>query len=102
MALRKRAQQDKPLEGARIVGCTHITAQTAVLIETLTALGAKVRWSACNIYSTQVPHHWHKHLIYLYQTFCWYFLTLGLFIYARLLKLLYITMHLVSELFLPP
>jgi len=53
MALRKRAQGDKPLAGARIVGCTHITAQTAVLIETLIALGAQVRWSACNIYSTQ-------------------------------------------------
>ncbi len=54
MALRKRAQGDKPLHGAKIVGCTHITAQTAVLIETLIALGAQVRWSACNIYSTQV------------------------------------------------
>lgn len=53
MALRKRAQGDKPLNGAKIVGCTHITAQTAVLIETLVALGAQVRWSACNIYSTQ-------------------------------------------------
>src|SRR5690348_11364661 len=53
IALRKRAQDDKPLKGARIVCCTHITAQTAVLIETLVALGATVRWSACNIYSTQ-------------------------------------------------
>lgn len=53
MALRKRAQGDKPLGGAKIVGCTHITAQTAVLIETLAALGAQVRWAACNIYSTQ-------------------------------------------------
>lgn len=53
MALRKRAEKDKPLEGCKVVGCTHITAQTAVLIETLTALGADIRWSACNIYSTQ-------------------------------------------------
>merc|ERR1719315_316134 len=53
MALRKKAKDDKPLTGAKIVGCTHINAQTAVLIETLTALGAQVRWSACNIYSTQ-------------------------------------------------
>jgi adenosylhomocysteinase len=53
MALRKRAHGDKPLSGAKIVGCTHVTAQTAVLIETLAALGAQVRWAACNIYSTQ-------------------------------------------------
>uniref|UniRef100_H2Z7J1 S-adenosyl-L-homocysteine hydrolase NAD binding domain-containing protein n=1 Tax=Ciona savignyi TaxID=51511 RepID=H2Z7J1_CIOSA len=53
MDLRKRAQGDKPLNGARIVGCTHISAQSAVLIETLSALGAKVRWCCCNIYSTQ-------------------------------------------------
>ncbi|XP_057297088.1 S-adenosylhomocysteine hydrolase-like protein 1 isoform X2 [Hydractinia symbiolongicarpus] len=51
--LRKRNHNEKPLEGARIVGCTHITAQAAVLIETLSALGAQVRWCACNIYSTQ-------------------------------------------------
>lgn len=59
MALRKRACEDKPLKNAKIVGCTHINAQTAVLIETLAALGASVRWAACNIYSTQVfvcPH----------------------------------------------
>jgi adenosylhomocysteinase len=54
MGLRQRAQDDKPLAGAKIVGCTHVTAHTAVLIETLVALGAKVRWAACNIYSTQV------------------------------------------------
>lgn len=54
MALRKRASDDKPLKNAKIVGCTHINAQTAVLIETLTELGASVRWAACNIYSTQV------------------------------------------------
>jgi adenosylhomocysteinase len=54
MSLRKRAADEKPLRGARIVGCTHITAQAAVLIETLMDLGATVRWCACNIYSTQV------------------------------------------------
>lgn len=54
MALRKRAADDKPLKNAKIVGCTHINAQTAVLIETLAALGASLRWAACNIYSTQV------------------------------------------------
>lgn len=53
MALRHKAKEDKPLKGARIVGCTHINAQTAVLIETLIHLGAQVRWAACNIYSTQ-------------------------------------------------
>ena len=53
MLLRTDNQNNKPLEGARIVGCTHINAQTAVLIETLSALGAQVRWSACNIFSTQ-------------------------------------------------
>ncbi|KAH9633142.1 hypothetical protein HF086_013765 [Spodoptera exigua] len=53
MALRARAKDDKPLKDAKVVGCTHINAQTAVLIETLAALGATVRWAACNIYSTQ-------------------------------------------------
>lgn len=53
MALRKRAADDKPLNGAKIVGCTHVTAQAAVLIESLIDLGAQVRWCACNIYSTQ-------------------------------------------------
>ncbi|CAD5115328.1 DgyrCDS4311 [Dimorphilus gyrociliatus] len=53
MALRRRAKTDKPLHGAKIIGCTHITPQMAVLIETLIALGAQVRWAACNIYSTQ-------------------------------------------------
>ena len=53
MSLRKRAKGDQPLAGAKIVGCTHITAHTAVFIETLVALGAKVRWCACNIHSTQ-------------------------------------------------
>ena len=53
MALRERYGGQKPLAGARICGCLHMTVQTAVLIETLTALGASVRWSSCNIYSTQ-------------------------------------------------
>uniref|UniRef100_A0A3P9LJF5 Adenosylhomocysteinase n=1 Tax=Oryzias latipes TaxID=8090 RepID=A0A3P9LJF5_ORYLA len=53
MILRKRTGGEKPLAGANVVGCTHITAQTAVLIETLSALGAQCRWSACNIFSTQ-------------------------------------------------
>jgi adenosylhomocysteinase len=52
-ALKKRAQGDRPLLGARIVACTHVTAQSAVLIETLVTLGAQVRWCACNIFSTQ-------------------------------------------------
>src|SRR5436189_1250082 len=54
MALRKKYGASKPLQGARIAGCLHMTIQTAVLIETLTALGATVRWSSCNIFSTQV------------------------------------------------
>ncbi len=53
MALRAEFGKDKPLKGARIIGCLHMTIQTAVLIETLTALGASVRWSSCNIFSTQ-------------------------------------------------
>ncbi|MDR3505995.1 MAG: adenosylhomocysteinase [Acidocella sp.] len=53
MALREEFGASKPLKGARIVGCLHMTIQTAVLIETLTALGATVRWSSCNIFSTQ-------------------------------------------------
>jgi adenosylhomocysteinase len=53
MNLQKRYAQSKPLKGARIAGCIHMTIQTAVLIETLVALGADVRWSSCNIYSTQ-------------------------------------------------
>ena len=53
MALREEYIDSKPLEGARIVGCIHMTIQTAVLIETLTQLGATVRWSSCNIFSTQ-------------------------------------------------
>ncbi|MDA7979666.1 MAG: adenosylhomocysteinase [Pirellulales bacterium] len=53
MALRKKYGQDKPLAGARIAGCLHMTIQTAVLIETLTELGAEVTWSSCNIFSTQ-------------------------------------------------
>ncbi len=53
MALRTEYGHQKPLKGARIVGCLHMTIQTAVLIETLTELGATVRWSSCNIFSTQ-------------------------------------------------
>jgi len=53
MAIREKYKADQPLKGARIAGCIHMTIQTAVLIETLVALGADVRWSSCNIYSTQ-------------------------------------------------
>jgi adenosylhomocysteinase len=53
MSLRKEYGASKPLKGARIAGCLHMTIQTAVLIETLTALGAEVTWSSCNIFSTQ-------------------------------------------------
>jgi len=53
MALRKEFKEKKPLKGARILGCLHMTIQTAVLIETLIELGAEVRWSSCNIFSTQ-------------------------------------------------
>ncbi|QEG40369.1 adenosylhomocysteinase [Roseimaritima ulvae] len=53
MALREKYGKDKPLKGARIAGCLHMTIQTAVLIETLVELGAEVTWSSCNIFSTQ-------------------------------------------------
>ena len=53
MALRKECGETKPLAGARIAGCLHMTVQTAVMIETLTALGADVRWCGSNIFSTQ-------------------------------------------------
>ena len=53
MAIREQYGADKPLAGARIAGCLHMTIQTAVLIETLAELGAEVRWSSCNIFSTQ-------------------------------------------------
>jgi adenosylhomocysteinase len=53
MALRERYATEKPLRGAQIAGCLHMTVETAVLIETLVALGAEVRWSSCNIYSTE-------------------------------------------------
>jgi adenosylhomocysteinase len=55
MALREEFGQDKPLKGARICGCLHMTTQTAVLIETLQELGASIRWSSCNIFSTEDP-----------------------------------------------
>ncbi|MAD57574.1 MAG: adenosylhomocysteinase [Porticoccus sp.] len=53
MALRKKYLSEEPLKGARILGCIHMTIQTAVLIQTLEALGAQVRWTSCNIFSTQ-------------------------------------------------
>ncbi len=53
MSLREKYGDEKPLEGARIAGCLHMTIQTAVLIETLIELGAEIRWSSCNIFSTQ-------------------------------------------------
>ena len=53
IALREEYSKEKPLKGARIIGCLHMTIQTAVLIETLVELGAEVRWSSCNIFSTQ-------------------------------------------------
>ncbi len=53
MAIREEYRSQQPLKGARIAGCLHMTIQTAVLIETLTALGAEVKWSSCNIFSTQ-------------------------------------------------
>src|SRR6059058_1482728 len=55
MALREEFGESKPLTGARITGSLHMTVQTAVLIETLVALGAQVRWASCNIFSTQDP-----------------------------------------------
>ena len=53
MTLREEYSGKSPLKGARIIGCLHMTIQTAVLIETLVDLGAEVRWSSCNIFSTQ-------------------------------------------------
>ncbi|MBM77864.1 MAG: adenosylhomocysteinase, partial [Crocinitomicaceae bacterium] len=53
MSLREEYKDSQPLKGARIAGCLHMTIQTAILIETLTALGAEVTWSSCNIFSTQ-------------------------------------------------
>ena len=53
MTLREKYRAAQPLAGARILGCIHMTIQTAVLIETLEALGAEVRWTSCNIFSTQ-------------------------------------------------
>ncbi|MEY4739083.1 MAG: hypothetical protein RLZZ05_467, partial [Bacteroidota bacterium] len=53
MALREEYGASQPLKGARVAGCLHMTIQTAVLIETLVALGAEVKWSSCNIFSTQ-------------------------------------------------
>ena len=53
MSLREEYADSQPLKGARIAGCLHMTIQTAILIETLQALGAEVTWSSCNIFSTQ-------------------------------------------------
>ena len=53
MQLREKYRVEQPLKGAKIIGCIHMTIQTAVLIETLIDLGAEVRWSSCNIFSTQ-------------------------------------------------
>ena len=53
MAMREKYRASQPLKGAKILGCIHMTIQTAVLIETLLELGAEVRWSSCNIFSTQ-------------------------------------------------
>ena len=53
MSIREEYKSSKPLKGARIAGCLHMTIQTAVLIETLVELGAEVTWSSCNIFSTQ-------------------------------------------------
>ena len=53
MALREKYKDDQPLAGAKIMGCIHMTIQTAVLMETLVDLGAELRWSSCNIFSTQ-------------------------------------------------
>ena len=53
MALREKYRDEQPLAGAKILGCIHMTIQTGVLIETLVELGAEVRWSSCNIFSTQ-------------------------------------------------
>ena len=53
MALREKYRDEQPLAGAKIMGCIHMTIQTAVLMETLVDLGAELRWSSCNIFSTQ-------------------------------------------------
>ena len=53
MAIRRKYSKSKPLQGARIAGCLHMTIQTAVLIETLVDLGARVQWSSCNVFITQ-------------------------------------------------
>ena len=58
MSLREEFGASQPLKGARIAGSLHMTVQTAVLIETLTALGAEVRWASCNIFSTQDEPWW--------------------------------------------
>lgn len=69
VTLRQRAEDDKPLKGAKIIACTHVTAQTAVLMETLIALGASIRWAACNIYSTQVGFENNRSIIRLFRVY---------------------------------
>ena len=54
MHLRKQYKEEQPLQGAKILGCIHMTIQTAVLIETLIDLGAEVRWSSCNIFQLKI------------------------------------------------
>ena len=72
MMLRKKYGAAKPLKGARIAGCLHMTVQTAVLIETLLELGADVTWSSCNIFSTQVSRHLARRIfiVSLYLRLC--------------------------------
>lgn len=69
MGLRQRYQAEQPLKGAKIVGCIHMTIQTAVLIETLVALGAEVRWTSCNIFSTQDHRRCHFFIEFFWQYF---------------------------------
>jgi len=70
MALRAKYSQSKPLKGAKILGCIHMTIQTAVLMETLAELGAEIRWSSCNIFSTQ-DHAAAAMVAAGYPTFAW-------------------------------
>ena len=63
MSLREEYSKSKPLMGARIAGCLHMTIQTAVLIETLTALGAEVSWSSCNIFQHKIMQQQQSQLL---------------------------------------
>ena len=71
MACRAEFGPSQPLKGAKITGSLHMTIQTAVLIETLTALGAEVRWCSCNIFSTQVHHFYFNLFLYLSFHLLW-------------------------------